>query len=29
MKRPPLKVFYSYAHEDEKARDLLDGKGTF
>jgi len=24
MKRPPLKVFYSYAHEDEKARDLLD-----
>ena len=24
MKRPPLKVFYSYAHEDEEARDLLD-----
>lgn len=24
MKRPPLKVFYSYAHEDEQARDLLD-----
>ncbi len=24
MKRGPLKVFYSYAHQDEKARDTLD-----
>jgi hypothetical protein len=24
MKRPPLRVFYSYAHEDENARDRLD-----
>ena len=24
MKRPPLKIFYSYAHEDEQARDRLD-----
>lgn len=24
VKRGPLKVFYSYAHEDEKARDMLD-----
>ena len=24
MKRGPLRVFYSYAHEDEKARDALD-----
>lgn len=25
MKRGPLKVFYSYAHEDEAARDRIDG----
>ncbi|MEX1330384.1 MAG: TIR domain-containing protein [Desulfobacterales bacterium] len=24
MKRPPLKVFYSYAHEDEPLRDRID-----
>lgn len=24
VKRPPLKVFYSYAHQDESARDQLD-----
>jgi hypothetical protein len=24
VKRGPLKVFYSYAHQDEKARDTLD-----
>jgi endonuclease/exonuclease/phosphatase family metal-dependent hydrolase len=24
MKRPPLKIFYSYAHEDANARDRLD-----
>lgn len=24
MKRPPLKIFYSYSHEDEQARDRLD-----
>ena len=24
MKRPPLKLFYSYAHEDESVRDRID-----
>ena len=24
MKRPPLRVFYSYAHENDQARDHLD-----